>query len=200
MTTRFVLASASPARRRTLVQAGIIPEVIVSGVNEAAVTASSPAKLSQLLADAKAHAVASEIHGPALVLGCDSVLEFDGESMGKPESTDTAITRWRRMHGKQGVLHTGHALIDVATGRRESATVSTTVDFADITDDEIHAYCHSGEPTTVAGGFTIDGLGGWFVSGLQGDPHNVVGLSLSTLRRMLQVLGYSLADIGWPAR
>ncbi len=199
MTIRFVLASASPARYRTLARAGVVAEVLVSGVDESQSIAASPAQLAQILAEAKADAVAGTVRGPALVLGCDSLLELDGLALGKPESVDAAIGRWRQMRGKRGVLHTGHALIDVASGRRQSRTVSTVVRFADITDDEIAAYCSSGEPSSVAGGFTIDGLGGWFVDGLEGDPHNVVGLSLPALRRMLADLDYELADIGYPA-
>lgn len=201
MTIRFVLASASPARRQTLLRAGITPEVIVSGLDESSVEpeSSTPAEFAQLLANTKAKLVGAGIRGEALVLGCDSLLEFEGEAVGKPGTTAAAMERWRRMRGKRGVLHTGHCLMDVAAGRVCVATVSTSVDFADITDDEIEAYCGSGEPSNVAGGFTIDGYGGWFVDGIHGDPHNVVGVSLPVLRNMIGELNFRLADVGYPA-
>jgi len=197
---RFVLASASPARLRTLRSAGLAAEVIVSGVDEDAITAGSARELVQLLADAKAEAVARLVaDGPALVLGCDSLLEFDGVALGKPADPAEAEARWRQMRGGRGVLYTGHRLIDVARGRRASAAVATTVHFADVSDAEIAAYCASGEPLQVAGAFTIDGLGGWFVEAIEGDHHNVVGLSLPALRGMLAELGHQLADLGYPA-
>jgi septum formation protein len=196
---RFVLASASPARLSTLRNAGVEPEVIVSGVDEESVTAGSPADLARTLAEHKAGAVGRGL-SDALVLGCDSVLEFDGEALGKPASAAEAATRWRAMRGRAGVLHTGHCLLDTSTARGGSVTVSTLVHFADATDDEIEAYCATGEPQRVAGAFTIDGLGGWFVDAVEGDHHNVVGLSLPALRTMLHGLGYTLADIGYPSR
>ncbi|MDP9117408.1 MAG: Maf-like protein [Actinomycetota bacterium] len=200
MRIRFILASASPARRRTLIGAGVVPEVLVSGFDESTVEAQSVAQLVQELAQAKARTVAEGLgDDAALVLGCDSLLEFGGLAMGKPNSVDAAMDRWRQLRGGAGLLHTGHALIDTRTGRVASATVTTAVRFAEVTDDEIAAYCASGEPTAVAGGFTIDGLGGWFVESLDGDPHNVVGVSLPTLRLMLRELGFGLADIGYPA-
>jgi septum formation protein len=196
---RFVLASASPARLRTLCAAGIEPEVIVSGVDEDTVSAPSTAELVGRLAEHKARSVADGIDGAALVLGCDSLLELDGKSLGKPGTVTEAAQRWRRMRGRTGTLHTGHCLIDTSTGRAAVASVPTTVRFADVTDAEIDAYCATGEPTAVAGAFTIDGLGGWFVEGVDGDPHNVVGLSLPTVRRMLREQGHSLLDLGYPA-
>jgi len=203
---RFVLASASPARLRTLRSAGLAPEVIVSGVDEDAITAGTARELVQLLADAKAEAVAGSLagagavaDGPALVLGCDSLLEFEGVALGKPADRAEAEARWRRMRGGRGVLHTGHCLIDVVRGRRARTTVATTVHFADASDAEIAAYCASGEPLQVAGAFTIDGLGGWFVEAIEGDHHNVVGLSLPALRGMLAELDRQLTDLGYPA-
>jgi septum formation protein len=197
-TVRFVLASASPARLETLRRAGVDPEVIVSGVDEDAVTAPTTAKLVCELATLKAAAVAATVTGPALVLGCDSLLEFGGESLGKPGSADVARERWRQLRGRSGVLHTGHCLIDTARGRRVVAGAATDVRFGDVTDVEIDLYCATGEPTAVAGAFTIDGLGGWFIDGVDGDPHTVVGLSLPTLRRMLGELGHGLAAVGYP--
>ena len=198
---RFVLASASPARLETLRRAGVRPEVIVSGVDEDAVTASTPAGLVLRLAELKAAAVAERLgDAQALVLGCDSLLELGGETLGKPGSADAAAKRWRHMRGRTGTLHTGHCLIDASTGRRASRTVGTEVRFADVTDAEIDAYCATGEPSEVAGAFTVDGLGGWFVEGVDGDHHNVVGVSLPTLRGLLRELGHGLGDLGYPPR
>lgn len=194
---RFVLASSSPARLATLRAAGVEPEVIVSGVDESRATASTPRALVLELARLKAHAVRASVDGDALVLGCDTMLELDGTALGKPVDADDARERWRAMRGRSGVLHTGHVLLSPAGD--QAATASTTVRFADTTDDEIEIYVASGEPLAVAGAFTIDGLGGWFVETVEGDPHNVVGLSLPLLRRLLAELGYRLADLGYPA-
>ena len=196
--TRFVLASASPARLQTLRAAGLEPEVIVSGVDEDALTASSPGGLVQVLASAKAQAVASGLEGPGLVLGADSMLELAGQALGKPADAAAAVARWRSMRGRSGVLHTGHALIDTGTGRLVEGVASTTVRFGSPSDAEIEAYVASGEPLYVAGAFTIDGLGGWFVESIEGDHHNVVGLSLPLLRGLLHELGRDLTDLGWP--
>lgn len=196
---RFVLASASPARLATLRQAGVEPEVIVSGVDESVVSTGSVAELVGLLADLKARAVADTLAGPALVLGCDSLLEFHGAAIGKPGSPELAAQRWRQMRGGTGTLRTGHCLIDAGTRTTARRSVSTLVRFADVTDDEIERYCATGEPSGVAGAFTIDGLGGWFVEGVDGDPHNVVGVSLPALRQMLRELSYELSDLGYPA-
>jgi septum formation protein len=196
---RFILASASPARLKTLRAAGVEPEVVVSGVDEDEITADDTSTLVGRLAELKARAVADRVDGPALVLGCDSLLEFDGRSLGKPGSAEEAAQRWRELRGGVGTLYTGHCLIEVPGARAESRSVATTVHFADVTDDEIDAYCATGEPAAVAGAFTIDGLGGWFVERVDGDPHNVVGLSLPAVRRMLRDHGHSLADLGYPA-
>lgn len=200
MSARLILASASPARLRTLRDAGLRPEVIVSGVDEESVTADTPAALVKLLACRKAEAVTGRLDGPALVLGCDSLLELDGRGLGKPGSSTAAAERWRAMRGRDAVLHTGHCLIDIGTERGVRHTVSTGVRFADVSDEEIEAYCATGEPAEVAGAFTVDGLGGWFVEAVTGDHHNVVGVSLPALRRMLHELGYGLRDLGYPAR
>jgi septum formation protein len=197
---RFVLASASPARLETLRRAGVDPEVIVSGVDESAVITADVAELVVELAQLKARAVVEQVDGWALVLGCDSMLELDGKALGKPGSIEAAVARWRAMRGRVGQLFTGHCLIDTATGREASAAVETEVRFADATDSEIDAYCATGEPTAVAGAFTIDGLGGWFVDGVDGDPHNVVGVSLPVVRTLLRELGHGLGDIGYPTR
>ncbi|MBC9735604.1 Maf family protein [Nocardioides marmotae] len=189
----FVLASASPARLTTLRNAGLDPVVIVSGVDESQVSGVPPAELALALARLKCDAVAErpEVPAGALVLGCDSVLELDGEALGKPADAAEAVARWRAMRGRSGVLRTGHALRDTATGRVAAATASTTVHFADVTDEEVAAYVATGEPLHVAGAFTVDGLGGAFVTGIEGDHHNVVGVSLPALRTLVSDLGHS---------
>ncbi len=191
----LVLASASPARLRTLRAAGLSPRVVVSGVDEDRVAESSPERLCAVLASLKAHAVAASTAPPALVVGCDSVLDLDGLALGKPADADDAVARWRRMRGREGVLRTGHCVLDVSTGRRAEAVASTTVRFAEVDDDEIAAYVATGEPLHVAGAFTVDGLGGAFVEGVDGDNHNVVGISLPLLRRLLSTLGVRWTDL-----
>ena len=195
---RFLLASASSGRLRTLRQAGVEPEVEVSGVDEDAITAPSPAELVRTLAHAKAVTVAGRQRGDVLVLGCDSLLELDGAALGKPSSVEEAIARWKTMRGRTAVLHTGHTLIEIvdsAAVRVLDRVASTEVRFADPSDAEIEAYVATGEPLRVAGAFTIDGFGGWYVDAVAGDHHNVVGLSLPLLRRMLLEFGYAVADL-----
>ena len=193
----LVLASQSPARLATLRAAGVEPVVIVSGVDEDQLGPLPPAELALQLAELKCAAVAARNDLPenALVLGCDSVLELDGEALGKPADADEATRRWQQMRGRSGVLLTGHSLRDTATGHVASATAATTVHFADVTDEEITAYVASGEPLHVAGAFTIDGLGGAFVSGIDGDHHNVVGVSLPLVRELAAELGRSWTDL-----
>ena len=197
--TRLVLASASPARLATLRAAGIEPSIVVSGVDEDQVTGLAPAALAQRLAELKCAAVSEQLTDGSLVLGCDSVLELDGAPLGKPVDADEAVARWRAMRGRTGTLHTGHCLRDTASGRQATGTGSTLVHFADVTDAEIAAYVDSGEPLEVAGAFTIDGLGGAFVTGIEGDHHNVVGLSLPLLRDLLADLGVAWTDL-WAKR
>lgn len=195
---RFVLASASPARLKTLRAAGVQPEVIVSDVDEDAITADTGPGLVQALAAAKARAVAGRLTGNLLLLGCDSMLEFDGQVVGKPSSVAEAVDRWRRLSGQSGVLHTGHTLLELRDGEirgTAEAVASTEVRFASLTDEEIAAYVDTGEPLHVAGAFTIDGLGGWYIESIVGDHHNVVGLSLPLLRRLLGQLGYRVGDL-----
>lgn len=193
----LVLASASPARLATLRSAGIDPTVIVSGVDESQITDVPPAELARRLAELKCRAVAARADLPigALVLGCDSVLEFDGDALGKPGDAATATARWRAMRGRSGVLHTGHCLLDTTTGSERSETASTTVHFADVTDAEIAAYVATEEPLHVAGAFTVDSLGGAFVSRIEGDHHNVVGVSLPLVRTMVRDLGHEWTSL-----
>jgi len=198
MTSQLILASASPSRTKLLSDAGIAHRVLVSDVDEDAVSAAagplSPAETALLLARAKAEAVAAGAPD-ALVVGCDSVFEFAGEPYGKPWEADVARNRWRMMRGKSGVLHTGHWLISTTTGEGHGETNSATVHFEDVSDAEIDTYVATGEPLQVAGAFTIDGLAGAFISRVDGDPHTVVGLSVSTLRRLLAKAGVSITDL-----
>lgn len=187
--TRLILASASPARLKTLQAAGLRPEVIVSGVEEDGVDAESAAELALKLAELKAVAVAAS-QPRSVVIGCDSVLEFEGEIFGKPEDEADAIARWKRMRGQSGILHTGHCVIDTHREVWLGRTAATQVRFAHVTDDEIAAYVATGEPLQVAGAFTLDGLGSAYVSGISGDPHNVVGVSVPLLRLMFDELGF----------
>jgi septum formation protein len=195
--TTLVLASASPARLSTLRAAGVEPVVIVSGVDESQLVDLPPAELALQLAELKCGAVAGRDDVPAgsLVLGCDSVLEMHGHALGKPADAAEATDRWREMRAGSGVLHTGHCLRDLTSGHVAAATASTTVHFADVTDDEIAAYVATGEPLHVAGAFTVDGLGGAFVTGIEGDHHNVVGLSLPLLRELVAELGHAWTDL-----
>lgn len=184
---RLILASASPARRALLSSAGIDAEVIVSGVDESVVEAEDAYTLSLALARMKARTVAAELPADPgiLVLGCDSVLAFEGEIFGKPANAAEAAKRWMTMRGRSGVLHTGHHLTGLVSGRQAEGVGTTVVHFADITDEEIEAYVATDEPLNVAGSFTLDGRSGAFVERIEGDPGNVIGLSLPLLRKLL---------------
>ncbi|MFJ4782950.1 Maf family protein [Streptomyces sp. NPDC088794] len=199
---RLVLASQSPARLNLLRQAGLTPEVIVSGVDEDAVTAPTPADLALALAEAKASVVAArpEVHG-ALVIGCDSVLDLDGEALGKPADAEEATARWKAMRGRAGTLQTGHCVWDTSDGNKRyvSATASTVVRFGEPTDEEIAAYVATGEPLYVAGAFTLDGRSAPFIEGIEGDHGNVIGLSLPLVRRLLAELGVGITELWAPA-
>ena len=194
---RLVLASASPARRALLHAAGIDVDVQVSGVDESLVEAGTAAELCLALARMKARVVAATLPAEpgVLVLGCDSVLAFDGEILGKPHDPAEAVKRWRAMRGRSGVLHTGHHLTDLVAGKQAEDVGATVVHFADLTDDEISAYVASGEPLHVAGAFTIDGRGGAFVERIEGDAGNVIGLSLPLLRRLLMTFGVTVPQL-----
>ncbi|HTW18804.1 MAG TPA: Maf family protein [Mycobacteriales bacterium] len=194
---RVVLASASPARLAVLRGAGLDPEVIVSGVDEDAFSAPSTAELTQVLASAKASAVAKTMD-TGIVIGCDSMLDLAGRGYGKPASAEDAIAGWHEMSGRSGTLYTGHCVIDVATGRRAEAVAGTTIRFGTPTDAEISAYVSTGEPLAMAGAFTIEGLGGWFVDSIDGDHNNVIGISVPLLRSLLLGLGVTIPEL-WAA-
>jgi septum formation protein len=225
---RLVLASQSPARLTLLRNAGFAPEAIVSGVDEDAFDATSPVELALILARAKARAVAQRIEPGALVIGCDSVLDLDGTALGKPTDAQDAIGRWKAMRGREGILVTGHCLIDTrlrdadpgserdaqpdrdagsdgsgsgsgGDWREVTRAAATLVQFAEVSDAEIEAYVATGEPLHVAGAFTLDGIGGSFVESIGGDPSNVIGLSLPLLRNMLAEFGISVAEL-WSDR
>ncbi|WP_020668173.1 Maf family protein [Amycolatopsis nigrescens] len=202
---RFVLGSASPARLGVLRAAGIDPSVVVSGVDEDAVAATltdpSPAELVTALAAAKAEAVTREVlatHGDAVVVGCDSMLSIGGAMVGKPGSPEVARERWAAMAGRTGELLTGHAVVRLTDGRRDGLATgshATTVRFAEPSPDELDAYLATGEPLGVAGAFTLDGFGGWFVEGIDGDPSSVIGISLPLTRKLLAEVGVSVIDL-----
>lgn len=208
---RLVLASASPARLSVLRAAGVEPVVTISEVDEEAVLAelddagvTEPAEIVTALALAKARAVAQRVAGEVpdgVVVGCDSMLHLDGELVGKPGTVDAARGRWDRMAGRTAELVTGHALVRVADGvpgREIAGHATTAVAFGSPSTDELEAYLASGEPLAVAGAFTLDGRGGWFVEGIEGDPSNVVGLSLPLTRRLLAEVGVGI-DALWAA-
>jgi septum formation protein len=205
--TRLVLGSASPGRRKVLRQAGIDPLVVVSGVDENATVAalgvgSSPAEVTCALATAKAERVAKNLDATVaadcVVIGCDSMLYVDGELRGKPESASAARREWLSMAGTAGQLHTGHCLIRLLDNRivyQGVETAVTTVRFGVPGEEDLRAYIDSGEPLNVAGGFTLDGLGGWFIDGVDGDPSSVIGISLPLTRRLLALAGLSVSQL-----
>ena len=195
---RLVLASASPARLGVLRAAGVEPEVRVSGVDEEAITAPDPSGLVRALAEAKAAAVVRPDDDDLLVLGCDSMLDLDGTAYGKPGTAAEATKRWELMAGRSGILRTGHALLSVRAGSVVASAVdvaATEVRFGRPDPDEVAAYVATGEPLEVAGAFTIDGRGGWFVDGVDGDPGTVIGLSLPLLRVLLRTLGVAVTEL-----
>jgi septum formation protein len=208
--TRVVLGSASAGRRAVLRQAGIQPLVVVSGVDEDAVIASlgphrGPAEVTAALAEAKAKRVAETVDAgvavDAVVIGCDSMLYSHGRLQGKPPSADAARSQWQWMSGTTGQLHTGHCLIRLRNNEIVHQGIEntvTTVYFGSPTEDEVEAYVASGEPLRVAGGFTIDGLGGWFVDGVDGDPSAVIGIGLPAVRRLINAAGLSIPEL-WAA-
>ncbi len=190
----LVLASGSAGRLRLLRDAGFDPEVVVSGVAETNDDGMPTADLAGALATRKAAAVAA-IRPDALVLGCDSLLDLDGEALGKPATQQDVIAVWKRLAGSEGILYTGHCLINGPASRRVSGVAATTVRFGNPTDAEVAAYAATGEPLSLAGAFSIDGRAAAFVDGINGDPGNVIGLSLPLFRRLLARVGVSITDL-----
>ena len=199
MSKRIILASASPSRKRLLESVGITPEIIVSGVDEETpeLLTLPPAELVIALAILKAHTVHQKNNGltNALIVGCDSTFEFNGQSLGKPGSTENAIERCQILSGKSGYLHTGHSVIDTDQGIEVSDISTSKVTFAKMSDEEIHDYVESKEPLEVAGGFTLDGLSAPFITHIEGEPSGIIGLSLPTLRKITLNLGLKWSDI-----
>jgi septum formation protein len=193
---RFVLASSSPTRLRVLRDAGFDPEVVVSGVSED-VDGLETAQAVVMLAERKATAVA-EGRSDSLVLGCDSLLELEGASLGKPASPAQARAMWRHLSGSEGTLHTGHCLIDTRTPQSWSQLESTLVRFGRPRPEEIEAYVATGEPLALAGAFSIDGRAAPFIDRIEGVPSNVLGVSLPAVRRMLNEAGVQLTDLWKP--
>ncbi len=208
--TRLILGSASEGRRRVLRQAGVEPSVVVSGVDEDAIVAAlaadaAPGDVVRRLAEAKAEHVVTLLDpadaADCVVIGCDSMLYLDGRLIGKPASIEAARREWQSMGGRSGQLHTGHCLVRLVDGKvthRAAEAFLATVHFATPTPSDLDAYLASGESLGVAGAFTIDGLGGWFVDRIEGDPSNVIGLSLPHTRALLQRVGVSIAEL-WAA-
>jgi septum formation protein len=195
VTRRLVLASASPARLGVLRTAGFAPEVIVSGVDEGDVSGPTD-EVARVLAERKARAVADGLgDADALVVGCDSVLDVDGTTRGKPADTDEARRWWASLAGRAAVLHSGHCVIDTASGAQASGVASTVVRYGTPSDAEVEAYLATGEPLRVAGGFTIDGYASPFVDGIDGDHGTVLGLSLPLLRRLLAEVGTPIVEL-----
>ncbi len=212
----FVLASRSPARRRLLEKAGILPIICPSDFDESQIQVSNPGQLVETLAESKAQVIVNKIKQEKslfssssdsdsdsqklinsdniLVLGCDSVLVVGGEIYGKPKDEAEAIFRWHTMRGKVGQLFTGHALIDIQSGDKQVQSPMTQVHFASVSDDEIKAYVATGEPMNCAGCFAIEGKGGLFIEQLEGCHTNVMGLSLPLLRQMLNQFGYTITS------
>lgn len=197
---RLILASQSPARLSVLRSAGIEPVVRVSGVDEDALVASlaNPTPEETVVALSAAKAEAIEHDSECVVVGCDSMLLFEGELVGKPGTAEVARERWRRVAGKSGSLITGHTVLRVSGGAvvgKASAAESTTVRFGTPSDEELEAYIATGEPLHVAGGFTIDGRGGWFIDGIDGDHTSVIGISLPLTRRLLGEVGVPVSSL-----
>ncbi|ETW26025.1 Maf family protein [Mycobacterium gastri] len=208
--TRLVLGSASPGRLKVLRQAGVEPLVVVSDVDEDAITTTlgpdlAPGAAVRALARAKAEQVAGAVDrslaSDCVVVGCDSMLQLDGKLCGKPQSVASARQQWQSMAGRAGQLYTGHCVIRLQGNKithNIGETAITTVHFGNPSREDLEAYLASGEPQWVAGGFTLDGLGGWFVDRIEGDPSNVIGVSLPLLRSLLPRVGLSVATL-WAA-
>ena len=196
---RVILASASPSRKRLLESVGIIPEIIVSGVDEEDpdLLALAPREMVIALAILKAHTAKTALAQTdgALIIGCDSTFEFEGQNLGKPLTVERAVARAKAMRGKSGYLHTGHCVIDTKGGFEVSDLSTSKVTFADMSDEEIENYVATGEPLNVAGGFTLDGFSAPFITHIDGDPSGIIGLSLPTLRKIIINLGLKWSDL-----
>ena len=193
---KFVLASASSARKKLLQNVGIEPIICKSDFDESQIQKSNPVDLVQTLALCKANTVSPQFK-EAIILGCDSILSVDGEIHGKPDSEKQAIARWQKMRGRRGTIYTGHALIDQNQHQQQLRCGITEVYFADIDDRTLSAYIRTREPLNCAGAFALEGKGGLFIEKIEGCHSNVIGLSLPILRQMLQQLGYQVTDF-WP--
>ena len=193
----LVLASQSASRRRLLESAGLKPTIMVSNVDEETdfFNAMTPEDMVIALAITKAHTVRDQVNYPAIIIGCDSTFEFEGQSLGKPGTASVAKERAQRVRGKSGYLHTGHCVIDTEQEREISDRITTKVTFTDMTDVEIDDYIESGEPLHVAGGFTLDGFSSPFIPSIEGDYTNVVGISMPFLRSAMAQLGYSWPEV-----
>lgn len=206
---RLYLASTSPARLATLRAVGIEPITLAPGVDEqAAVDAAAAAhpdgrlgaaEMVQLLARLKAEAVLGDAPLDGFILGGDSAFELDGVIFGKPHEPQVARERWLAQRGRNGILHSGHWLIDHRGGVMRGAVGRASqaiVHFADdIETEEIDAYIATGEPLQVAGAFTIDSKGAAFIDRIEGDPHSVVGLSVPLVRKLVHELGGRWTDL-----
>ena len=195
--TTIVLASQSTSRRRLLESAGLAPKIIVSHVDEETdfFNSLSPSDMVIALAITKAHTVREQIDFPAIIIGCDSTFEFDGQSLGKPGTPEVATERAKRVRGNSGLLHTGHCIIDTAKDIEISDRVTTRVTFDHMTDEEIADYVATEEPLHVAGGFTLDGFRSPFIPSIEGDYTNVVGISMPFVRKAFANLGYSWPEV-----
>ena len=193
----LVLASQSASRRRLLESAGLKPTIMVSNVDEETdfFNAMTPEDMVIALAITKAHTVREQVNYPAIIIGCDSTFEFEGQSLGKPGTASVAKERAQRVRGKSGYLHTGHCVIDTEQEREISDRITTKVTFTDMTDVEIDDYIESGEPLHVAGGFTLDGFSSPFIPSIEGDYTNVVGISMPFLRSAMTQLGYNWPEV-----
>jgi len=193
----LVLASQSTSRRRLLESAGLKPTIMVSNVDEETdfFNSMTPEDMVIALAITKAHIVREQVNYPAIIIGCDSTFEFEGQSLGKPGTAHVAKERAQRVRGKSGYLHTGHCVIDTKQEREISDRITTKVTFTDMTDAEIDDYIESGEPLHVAGGFTLDGFSSPFIPSIEGDYTNVVGISMPFLRSAMTQLGYSWPEV-----
>ncbi len=194
---KIILASASSSRRRLLESAGISLSVMVSHVDEETefFNQLSPSDMVIALAITKAHTIREQIDFPAIIIGCDSTFEFEGQSLGKPGTPEIAFERAKRVQGSSGLLHTGHCVIDTTKDREISSIVTTKVTFDSMSDEEISDYVASGEPLHVAGGFTLDGFSSPFIPIIEGDYTNVVGISMPFIRKAFAQLGYSWPEV-----